>query len=100
MADDSIMDAYYDKQIVTALIGVRVDTKNIEDFARSVADFTNVEDVFLVTGDYDVIVKVKFPTYGELKDFIVNKLSKIDGVLKTETMMVVDTFKDRGIKFE
>ena len=100
MADDSIMDAYYDKQIVTALIGVRVDTKNIEEFAREAADFNNVEDVFLVTGEYDVIVKVKFPSYGELKDFIVNKLSKLDGVIKTETMMVVNTYKERGIKFE
>ncbi len=100
MADDSIMDAYYDKQIVTALIGVRVDTKNIEEFAIEASEFTNVEDVFLVTGEYDVIVKVKFPSYGELKDFIVNKLSKLDGVLKTETMMVVNTYKERGIKFE
>ena len=65
MADDSIMDAYYDKQIVTALIGVRVDTKNIEEFAREAADF-----------------------------------NKLDGVIKTETMMVVNTYKERGIKFE
>jgi len=100
MEDDSIMNAYYDRQIVTALIGVKVDTKNIESFAKEAVEFTNVEDVFLVTGEYDIIVKVKFPSYGELKEFILNKLSKLDGVLKTETMMVVNTYKERGIKFE
>ena len=100
MEDDSIMTAYYDRQIVTALIGVKVDTKNIENFAKEAVEFNNVEDVFLVTGEYDIIVKVKFPTYGELKDFIISKLSKLDGVLKTETMMVVNTYKERGIKFE
>ncbi|AGB04277.1 transcriptional regulator [Aciduliprofundum sp. MAR08-339] len=100
MEDDSIMSAYYSNQIVTALIGVKVDTKSIEDFANEAREFTNVEDVFLVTGEYDIIVKVKFPSYGELKDFIVNKLSKLDGVMKTETMMVVNTYKERGIKFE
>ncbi len=100
MEDDSIMNAYYDRQIVTALIGVKVDTKNIENFAREAVEFNNVEDVFLVTGEYDIMVKVKFPSYGELKEFILNKLSKLDGVLKTETMMVVNTYKERGIKFE
>lgn len=100
MEDDSIMNAYYSNQIVTALIGVKVDTKSIEDFANEAKEFNNVEDVFLVTGEYDIIVKVKFPSYGELKDFIVSKLSKLDGVLKTETMMVVNTYKERGIKFE
>ncbi len=100
MEDDSIMNAYYERQIVTALIGVKVDTKNIENFAREAVEFNNVEDVFLVTGEYDIMVKVKFPSYGELKEFILNKLSKLDGVLKTETMMVVNTYKERGIKFE
>ncbi len=100
MEDDSIMNAYYNNQIVTALIGVKVDTKSIEDFANEAKEFSNVEDVFLVTGEYDIMVKVKFPSYGELKDFIVNKLSKLDGVLKTETMMVVNTYKERGIKFD
>ncbi len=100
MEDDSIMNAYYDRQIVTALIGVKVDTKNIENFAKKAVEFNNVEDVFLVTGEYDIMVKVKFPSYGELKDFIINKLSKLDGVLKTETMMVVNTYKERGLKFE
>ncbi len=100
MEDDSIMNAYYNNQIVTALIGVQVDTKSIDNFAKEAREFSNVEDVFLVTGEYDIIVKVKFPSYEELKDFIINKLSKIEGVLKTETMMVVNTYKERGIKFE
>ncbi len=100
MEDDSIMNAYYNNQIVTALIGVQVDTKSIDNFAKQAREFSNVEDVFLVTGEYDIIAKVKFPSYEELKEFIINKLSKLEGVLKTETMMVVNTYKERGIKFE
>ena len=98
---DVIMNQYYEEgYIVTALIGVKVDTKRINDFTSAVVDLNTVEDIFLVTGEYDIILKVKFPSYRELKDFIINKLSKIDGVIKTETMMVINIYKERGIKFE
>ncbi len=98
---DVIMDQYFeDRHIVTALIGVKVDTKSINDFAGEIKDFNTVEDIFLVTGEFDIMLKVKFPSYGELKEFIVSKLPQIKGVLKTETMMVINTYKERGIKFE
>ncbi len=98
---DVIMDQYFeDRHIVTALIGVKVDTKSINDFAGEIKDFNTVEDIFLVTGEFDIMLKVKFPSYGELKEFIISKLPQIKGVLKTETMMVINTYKERGIKFE
>ena len=98
---DVIMNQYYEEgYIVTALIGVKLDTKSINDFAKTIMDLNTVEDIFLVTGEYDMILKVKFPSYGELKDFVINRLSKINGVIKTETMMVINIYKERGIKFE
>ena len=98
---DVIMNQYFEEgHIVTALVGVKVDTKSINDFASELVDFNTVEDIFLVTGEYDIMLKVKFPSYGDLKDFIISKLSKIKGVIKTETMMVINIYKERGIKFE
>ncbi len=97
---DTIMQEYYGKNIVTALIGITCDTAEIENVSRALVEYNNVEDVFLTTGDYDIIVKVKFPEYSNLKDFILNEISKMKGITKTETMLVVNTYKERGIKFE
>lgn len=97
---DVIMNQYYQEHIVTALIGIKCDTKNIESIARDAVKFKNVEDVFLATGTYDIILKVKFPSYGDLKEFILKNISKLEGVLKTETMLVISTYKERGINFE
>jgi DNA-binding Lrp family transcriptional regulator len=97
---DTIMSEYYGKHIVTALIGITCDTSEIENVSKALVEYNNVEDVFLTTGDYDIIVKVKFPEYSNLKEFILNELSKLKGITKTETMLVVSTYKERGIKFE
>ena len=91
---------YYKQHIVTALIGVKCNTKNLDSVSHSLVQYNNVEDVFLTTGDYDIIIKVKFPDYSSLKDFIINTLSKLDGVSKTETMLAINTYKERGVKFE
>ncbi len=44
-------------------------------------------DVFLVTGDTDIVVKAKFRNYTQLKMFLVEELSAVTGVKDTKTLM-------------
>lgn len=98
---DEVISNYYGDDQVTALINLKVDTKDVDKIAERVSGFLQVEDVFLVTGDTDIVAKVKVQTYNQLKRFIVEDLSKIDGVKDTKTLMVVSTFKERGeLRFE
>ena len=93
---EAVMSTYYGDDQVTALIDLKVDTKDVDKIAERVSGFLAVEDVFLVTGDTDIVDKVKVQTYNQLKRFIVDDLSKIEGVKDTRTLMVVSTFKERG----
>ena len=69
--------------------------------AEKVSGFLVVEDVFLVTGDTDIVAKVKVQNYSQLKRFLVDDLSSIPGLKDSRTLMVVSTFKERGdLKFE
>lgn len=98
---DEVISHYYGDDQVTALINLKVDTKDADQIAEKVASYLQVEDVFLVTGDTDIVAKVKVQTYNQLKRFIVDDLSKVGGVKDTKTLMVVSTFKERGeLKFE
>ena len=91
---DEVLTSYYRDQQVKALITLKVDTKFADDIAAKVATFDPAEDVFLVTGDIDIIVKSKFDTYNDLKKFLVSKLGPIEGVKETKTLMVVTVFKE------
>jgi len=98
---DSVMSTYYGNDAVPAIITLKVDTKEADKIAEKVSGHQVVEDVFLVTGDTDIIAKVKFQSYDQLKKFLINSISSIDGVKDIKTLMVVTTFKERGeIKFE
>ncbi|MEL9998888.1 MAG: Lrp/AsnC ligand binding domain-containing protein [Thermoplasmata archaeon] len=82
---------------ITAVLGLKVDTAHIENIAKILRESPNVEDLFLVTGDLDLILKVKFLNYKDLKDFILEKIGKLEGIQDTSTMIVVAPYKERGI---
>ncbi|MDH3364532.1 MAG: Lrp/AsnC ligand binding domain-containing protein [Thermoplasmata archaeon] len=93
---EEVISSYYGEDQVTALITFKIDTKGSDDVARRIADSSDIEDVFLVTGDTDIIAKARFPSYAALKKFIVNDVADIPGVKETRTFMVVTTFKEKG----
>ncbi len=55
-----------------------------------------MDDTFIVTGDFDIILKVRFPEFWTLQEFLVDELSKVPGVRSIKTMMVLTTMKDQG----
>jgi DNA-binding Lrp family transcriptional regulator len=83
---------------VIAIIMLKVDTKDVDRIADEIAANQSVEEVFLVTGDTDMVLKAKFENYRQIKEFVVSWLSAIPGVRETKTQIVVTTYKERGVR--
>jgi len=81
---------------VVALIALKVETSEADTVATEVARFAEAEDVFLVTGDTDIFVKVRFPHYDELKEFVLHRLPAVRGIRETKTLLVVTSYKEGG----
>ena len=85
---------YYGDDKVTAIITLRVDTKEVDNVAKQICEDPGVRDVYLVTGDTDLVVKATFRNYQEFKEFVVGKVGNIKGVIDTSTGMVVTKYKE------
>lgn len=94
--NDPILSSYYGDEEVTAIITLKVETKDADAVCEKVSLLKPTVDVFLVTGDTDIVVKAKFRNYTQLKRFLVEELSAVNGVKDTKTLMVVATFKEKG----
>jgi Lrp/AsnC family transcriptional regulator, leucine-responsive regulatory protein len=81
---------------VVALIALKVETSEADGVATEVAKFGEVEDVFLVTGDTDIFLKVRFPHYDELKEFVLHRLPGVRGIRESKTLLVVTAYKEGG----
>jgi DNA-binding Lrp family transcriptional regulator len=95
-AVESAFTKVWGDEHVVALIALKVETAEADNVANEVARFPEVEDVFLVTGDTDIFLKVRFPHYEELKEFVLRRLPSVKGIRETMTLLVVTAYKEAG----
>ena len=82
-------------QRLLAFIFVNIDkTENIEDFRKSIVNFSSVLECHHVAGEYDYLLKVLVEDTKALEYFLSTKLKKIKGVLKSNTIIVMSSLKE------
>ena len=64
------------------------------EVAKEVARFAEVQEVYVISGDWDVLIKVKATDIDAVGRFVVDKLRTVRGIEKTVTCMVFDTAKE------
>ena len=89
-----------DQDLVTAIIDLRVTPKKDMGFdaiAQIVADFDEVDSVYLMSGGYDLAVIVKGNNFKDIAMFVATRLSTLDSVLSTKTHFLLSRYKERGL---
>jgi len=82
---------------VTALIHLR--TELAEEIERTVADLRaieEVEEVHIVTGEYDLVVKVRARDTNHLQQLLVEKIHRVTGFIRSATEICLTTPLERS----
>ena len=64
------------------------------EVAEEIAKFTEVQEVHIITGDWDLLVKLRAENVEAIGKFVVDKLRLIKGLEKTLTCMVFESVKE------
>ncbi len=62
--------------------------------AKEIAKFPEVQEVHIITGDWDLLVKLRAESVDAIGKFVVDNLRLIKGLEKTLTCMVFETVKE------
>jgi Lrp/AsnC family transcriptional regulator, leucine-responsive regulatory protein len=62
--------------------------------AEEIARFPEVQEVHIITGDWDLLIKLRAQNVDAIGKFVVDKLRLIKGLEKTLTCMVFETVKE------
>ena len=87
-------------ELVTALIELKVTPKKnlgFEEIAKRVVEYDEVESVYLMSGGYDLSVRVKGKTFKDIALFVAHRLATLDSVVSTATHFVLSCYKDTGV---
>ncbi len=91
------MDGAY----VSAIVELNVVPKaglGFEEVAEKVMKYSEVEAVYLMSGDYDLNVIVKGKTLQDIARFVAKELATIDSVNSTATHFVMRRYKEMDVE--
>jgi DNA-binding Lrp family transcriptional regulator len=79
-------------RMITAIVLVSVETARIPEVAQQLADIDGVSEVYSVAGNVDLIAVVRVREFEQIADVIAGSLSKVDGVLHTDTHIALRAY--------
>lgn len=85
--------------LVRAIIEVKVTPQpngGFDKIARRIAKFPEVNELYLVSGSYDLKLEIEGHSLQDIAAFVAEKLSTIDRVISTSTLFLLKKYKESG----
>jgi DNA-binding Lrp family transcriptional regulator len=76
-----------------AFVNIFVESPTLDDVVQALSQLSNIEELYEVTGEFDVVTLVSAADIEEFRDFVKNKLLKIKGIKSTVTSIVLNAPK-------
>ena len=93
----------YDNGEVRAIIEVQVQPERdsgIDKISKTLAKFSEVEAVRLVSGHHDLHLEVVGNSLQDVAHFVARKLSSQDGVKSCQTLFLLKKYKEAGLQLD
>ena len=81
---------------ITAFATVRLKEQNDDDivaFEQQIAQWDHVREAYVISGDYDLLLRVVAKDWEDYQDFLSNKLTRLPNVASVRTSMKVKVAK-------
>jgi len=76
-----------------AFINIFAESASLDEVVQALSELSNVEELYEVTGEFDVVTLVSVADIDEFRDFLKNKVLKIKGIRSTVTSIVFNAPK-------
>lgn len=88
--------------MINAIILINAERTKINSVAEQLVNLDGITEVYSVSGRFDLVVVIRLPHADNLAELMTEKVTKVDGIVKTESMVAFKTFskKDLANMFE
>jgi len=81
-----------------AVVLIKAARDSMSTLGERLADVEGVSEAYSVTGDWDFAVVVRVGEHDELADLVTGRLSKLDGIESTYTMVAFQVFSRHDLE--
>ncbi|MGQ0639919.1 MAG: Lrp/AsnC family transcriptional regulator [Gemmatimonadaceae bacterium] len=72
--------------MITTIVLVRADPKHIPQTAMQIAGIDGVQEVYSVSGEWDLVVVVRVAEYEQIARVVTEQFPKVSGIERTQTL--------------
>ncbi len=83
-----------------AFVDIFVESPHVDDVVQALSKLNNVEELYEVTGEFDIVTLVSATDIEQFRDVLKNKILKIKGVKSTVSSIVLKTHKGQRLNDE
>lgn len=76
----------------TAFVMIQAERRRMQEVARRLAETPGVEEVYSVTGEWDIIAVLRLKDYDELAEIVTGRMVEIPGIVRTNTHLAFRAF--------
>jgi len=84
--------------VITTIVLVRADPKHIPDTARELAGIEGVQEVYSVSGEWDLVVIVKVPAYEQIAQVVTERFPAVKGIERTMTLTAFREYSKKDLE--
>jgi len=84
--------------MVTSIILMNVKRAKINEIAEQLKELPGISEVYSVSGNYDLIAIVRVPTTEDLATLVTSRMTGLDAITKTETMLAFKTYSRHDLE--
>jgi len=78
--------------MTTAIVLINAERTKIASVGEQLAAIEGITEVYSVGGHVDFVAIIRLPNNDALADLVTEKITKVEGIIKTETMVAFRAF--------
>lgn len=86
--------------MISAVILIQAEPARLAELAAELVELDGVSEAYSVTGEYDLVAMVRVREHDELADVVTGGIAKLEGVLRTRTLVAFRVFRDADFDWE
>lgn len=84
--------------MINAIVLINAERSKINNVGEQLATLEGVSEVYSVSGRFDLVVILRLSNSDDLAELITEKMTKVDGIIKTESMVAFKTLSKHDIE--
>lgn len=73
--------------MITSIILINTERTKVNEVGAALSAIDGITEVFSVSGRFDLVALVRLPSHDGLSELVTEKITRIEGITKTESMI-------------